>query len=50
MKRRAFLTVCFAVSSSVMLKIWRTDCLPAYPGRIVPLDEQALKKTAKWIG
>ncbi|MCF7847396.1 MAG: hypothetical protein K9M45_00995 [Kiritimatiellales bacterium] len=50
MKRRTFIWVSFVVSSAAALEIWRADRLPEYPGRVVPLDELALKRAAKWVG
>jgi len=50
MNRRTFVTACFAASFAFALKVWRVARVPKYPGRVVPLDESALKKMAKWLG
>ena len=50
MNRRTFVTACFAASCAFALKVWRVARVPKYPGRVVPLDESALKQMAKWLG
>lgn len=50
MKRRHFIVASLAALSAVALKIRMAGRLLLYPGRIVPLNEEALKKSAKWKG
>gem|GEM_PF-4053317 len=50
MKRRNFIRVSFAAVSAVVLKICAAGRRLLYPGRVVPLNEESLKKPAKWLG
>ena len=50
MKRRHFMEVSLAAISVVALKIRMAGRRLLYPGRIVPLNEETLKKLAKWRG
>ena len=50
MKRLHFIKISLATISVVALKIRMTGKRILFPGRIVPLNEETLKKTAKWKG
>ena len=50
MKRRKFISVTLAAISAVMLKIRAATRRVLYPGRVIPLNEETLKKPAKWMG
>jgi len=50
MKRRHFIEVSLAAISVAALQIRMAGRRILYPGRIVPLNEEALNKPAKWRG
>ena len=50
MKRRNFMRVSFATVCAVALKLRMAGRRLLYPGRVVPLNEEAVKRMAKWMG
>jgi hypothetical protein len=50
MKRRIFIVVAFTALFAVVLKIHAAGRRMLYPGRVMPLNEDTLKKPAKWAG